>query len=850
MKQLLSCILALIALWLFAGASGSGVFRRMQPTTIQSIYVNNQSGSDSYDGLSPSPLGGAVGPKRTIASAISAASDGQTVSVASTGTDYDEMDTGAKSLRFTSTAGSPTIPNITIAAATAFDGPFTMASSGTLTLSVGVFAGAGNLTISSGGTIVRSDGSFLPGDSPIVTHYNLIYRTEGAVTSTSDEFVTSTTAVSSLAISGTGTLLTLHADRTIGSLILNSPGGGIVLGSSTGTTTLSLKGDATVSAGTVSSRTLTAAAAKSPTIAFIGTSPQTITVPSGGLTLQFGTDSNNDGDFLDAGDLPPVDIEINNRSSSNVDKTITLTGGNMTMGMGSTVWLKSGVVVTGSNVWTLAQGRVPATNQPTQGFFRSCPSGTFSHFVGNVCKYVNTTMGALAISEVTFPVGTLQSPRACYRPLSLNIKDAPSASFNVTVSHVDSRPSGMSGFPIVAGGITITDYANFYWYVRSDIPLAPSSRYCLEAQAQGYTGYVVDQVQDVRLIRRDPADISPEWKLMTGRDGILYENSTIAPDWPVVKSINCNGGITTQGSIITYSKSSRTAFLITGASSNLTSTSATLNGQTYAIDLTLTVWFEWGTSSTLSSYGTTTSQSPGIGYPTLVTANLTGLSPGTNYYYRLAGKDTGEMQRGSIVSFATAKPPAQSAPTLLSPADTARNVSLTPTLSWNSMAGATSYELQVSPFFSFATYVYDDTTSGLSRTIGPLNLASKYFWRVRATNADGIGPFSEVRGFQTILNVSVARTDGAVPTEYALTQNYPNPFNPTTNIQFAIPKTSYVTLKVFNALGKEVGPLVSQDLSPGYFTVKWNASTVPSGIYFYRLQVGDFIETKKMILLK
>ena len=109
----------------------------------------------------------------------------------------------------------------------------------------------------------------------------------------------------------------------------------------------------------------------------------------------------------------------------------------------------------------------------------------------------------------------------------------------------------------------------------------------------------------------------------------------------------------------------------------------------------------------------------------------------------------------------------------------------------------------------------------------------------------------------TIVASAVEQLDGAIPTEYALRQNYPNPFNPATTIQFALPKSSYVILKVFDALGKEVTTLVSRELSPGYFTIRWNAN-VPSGIYFYRLQArqtdggqaGEFMQTKKMILLK
>ena len=85
---------------------------------------------------------------------------------------------------------------------------------------------------------------------------------------------------------------------------------------------------------------------------------------------------------------------------------------------------------------------------------------------------------------------------------------------------------------------------------------------------------------------------------------------------------------------------------------------------------------------------------------------------------------------------------------------------------------------------------------------------------------------------------------------FKLSQNYPNPFNPTTNIRFAIPKTGFTVLKVFDLLGKEVATLVNKKLSTGSYEVDWNAIKFRSGVYFYQLQSGDFIETKKMLFIK
>jgi hypothetical protein len=86
--------------------------------------------------------------------------------------------------------------------------------------------------------------------------------------------------------------------------------------------------------------------------------------------------------------------------------------------------------------------------------------------------------------------------------------------------------------------------------------------------------------------------------------------------------------------------------------------------------------------------------------------------------------------------------------------------------------------------------------------------------------------------------------------DYHLYQNYPNPFNPTTKINYQIPELSFVTLKVYDVLGSEVTTLVNEEKSVGSYEVDFDATSLPSGIYFFRLQAGPFVETKKMILVK
>ena len=86
--------------------------------------------------------------------------------------------------------------------------------------------------------------------------------------------------------------------------------------------------------------------------------------------------------------------------------------------------------------------------------------------------------------------------------------------------------------------------------------------------------------------------------------------------------------------------------------------------------------------------------------------------------------------------------------------------------------------------------------------------------------------------------------------EYALEQNYPNPFNPSTTLKYQIQQNGFVTLKVYDILGKEVATLVNEVKTQGIYEVNFNASNLASGVYLYRLNVNDYVDVKKMILLK
>jgi hypothetical protein len=102
----------------------------------------------------------------------------------------------------------------------------------------------------------------------------------------------------------------------------------------------------------------------------------------------------------------------------------------------------------------------------------------------------------------------------------------------------------------------------------------------------------------------------------------------------------------------------------------------------------------------------------------------------------------------------------------------------------------------------------------------------------------------------TTPTTSVEQVSGAIPREYELCQNFPNPFNPTTTISFSLPSKSFVSLNVFDLLGREVTTIIFEEMPAGNYSHQWNAANMSSGIYFYRLQAGSFTETKKLVLIK
>lgn len=124
-----------------------------------------------------------------------------------------------------------------------------------------------------------------------------------------------------------------------------------------------------------------------------------------------------------------------------------------------------------------------------------------------------------------------------------------------------------------------------------------------------------------------------------------------------------------------------------------------------------------------------------------------------------------------------------------------------------------------------------------------------------ATNSNGqvngdIWNWAPSKRINVKSSIGITPISSNVPSNYNLSQNYPNPFNPVTKINFEIPKQGFVTLRIFDLLGREVKTLVNETATAGSYSVDFNATEFSSGVYFYKLTVNDFVDTKRMTLIK
>lgn len=237
--------------------------------------------------------------------------------------------------------------------------------------------------------------------------------------------------------------------------------------------------------------------------------------------------------------------------------------------------------------------------------------------------------------------------------------------------------------------------------------------------------------------------------------------------------------------------------------------------------------------------------------------SVSSLKNSTDYWWRVKAMNSIGWGQFSSWSKFTTIINLPGATTLLTPnstsriPDTARSI----IFSWMKTPYAGTYDFQISNDNKFSTLLLD--TTGVTDTVFVClakNLGPAFCWRARGVNIAGAGTWPA--GIQVSLISGINSNNNSMPVVYKLLQNYPNPFNPATAIRYALPKTSYVKIKIFNLIGQAFEPLINEIQSAGYHEAIWNASNIASGIYLCKFEAvsldgkESFHSAKKLILLK
>lgn len=261
-------------------------------------------------------------------------------------------------------------------------------------------------------------------------------------------------------------------------------------------------------------------------------------------------------------------------------------------------------------------------------------------------------------------------------------------------------------------------------------------------------------------------------------------------------------------------------------------------------ELMFPIEFKWSNVQNALSYELQISTNSSFNASTQSFTNLSdttykviSLKNDTQYYWRVKTVFSSGYENWSPVwKFTTTDYP----DILLAPKKNSINIPTTVKLLWKKSTNAISYLVQVSldPTFTDSSFTYD--VEDTMKVLENLKSYRKYFWKVQPTLLDGNEGWSEIWSFTTM----------QLPLTFKLYQNHPNPFNPSTKISWQAPLSGWQTIKVFDVLGKEVKTLVDEYRNAGSYEVEFIANNLPSGVYFYQLKVGDYLETKKMTFLK
>jgi hypothetical protein len=226
----------------------------------------------------------------------------------------------------------------------------------------------------------------------------------------------------------------------------------------------------------------------------------------------------------------------------------------------------------------------------------------------------------------------------------------------------------------------------------------------------------------------------------------------------------------------------------------------------------------------------------------------------TRYYWKVNASNTIGAGPWSVTwNFRTIQIQIPSVPVLIFPANNTNNMNLTPTLDWQNSTNPYFYRVNLATDLNFNNMVFVRDSIAQSQYMvpaGTLTTNTLYFWRVQAYSPGGASAWSSVFVFRTFLIVGTNQIGTAIPDKHELYNNYPNPFNPVTKIRFDLPKSSTVRILLYDITGKVVMNLVDGEFQAGSYETALDASSLSSGLYFYRMETPDYSNTKRLMLIK